>query len=393
MATLSLNPDRPRLANAFFVLDLNVDVIEGRIESEAAIRVLAGSFANLYRVAVTPEFVEELERHKKAGGDPVLSFATGLPTLPALPELLLTSICRDLVALGLPDPNGAPGIRQNIRSDLRHLASCIHHNATGFVTRDLEFLKKADIVRERFDIEVVSPTDLDMEAPPALHPHSILMHQDSQSLSIRPMQEDERDSVAMFLSQLGIDGGWADTALHAGSSADRRVRVVAELEGVVFGFSSWRMIGESDLEIHLFVDEQAPQSARVVDHILEVTQRRGSSHELGRSVVYCPLVQVETRLTAMRNGFQIRADATYSNSITLARAQFPVPVLETAWQRLREECDRKLGWSLPLVFPPMKKLRIPGFHFGKMTRRRPSRCHWLNSRIGSHPRYYCFVED
>ena len=87
MATLSLNPDRPRLANAFFVLDLNVDVIEGRIESEAAIRVLAGSFANLYRVAVTPEFVEELERHKKAGGDPVLSFATGLPTLPALPEL------------------------------------------------------------------------------------------------------------------------------------------------------------------------------------------------------------------------------------------------------------------------------------------------------------------
>ena len=240
---------------------------------------------------------------------------------------------------------------------------------------------------------MVSPTDLDMEAPPALHPHSILMHQDSQSLSIRPMQEDERDSVAMFLSQLGIDGGWADTALHAGSSADRRVRVVAELEGVVFGFSSWRMIGESDLEIHLFVDEQAPQSARVVDHILEVTQRRGSSHELGRSVVYCPLVQVETRLTAMRNGFQIRADATYSNSITLARAQFPVPVLETAWQRLREECDRKLGWSLPLVFPPMKKLRIPGFHFGKMTRRRPSRCHWLNSRIGSHPRYYCFVED
>ena len=364
VATLSFTPARPRLENAVFVLDLNVvfDIVQDRIESDAAGRIFAGSFANCYQLAVTREFVEELERHKKAGDDPILSFATQLPTLPALPGPLLGSICHELVALGLPDPNGAAGTRQNIRSDLRHLASCIHHKATGFVTRDLDLLKKAEIVRERFDIEMVSPTDLDMEAPPALHPHSASMDQDSQSLSIRirPMREDERDSVAMFLSQLGIDEGWADTALRAGSSADLRVRVVAELEGVVFGFSSWQMIGESDLEIHLFVDEQAPQSTRVVDHILEVTQRRGSSHALGRSVVYCPLVQLETRSTAMRNGFQIQADATYSNSVTLARTQFPAPVLETTWQRLREECDKKLGWKLTARFPTYEEATNTG---------------------------------
>lgn len=257
----SLNPAQPRLANAVFVLDLNVvfDLVHDRIDSQAATRLISGALANRYRVVVTTEFVEELDRHKNVGDDPILSFANGLPTLPALSESLLESLSQTLIQLGLPNPKATVGTRQNVRSDLRHLASCIHHKVSGFVTRDGKLLKRADRIREKFGIEVVSPTDLDLEAPPPLHARSAFTDQESQvePLNIRQMREDERDSVTTFLSRIGVKDTWINTALDSGSSASPRVRVVAELNGRMIGFSSWHLRHELTLDIHLFVDEQA----------------------------------------------------------------------------------------------------------------------------------------
>ena len=135
-------PSRPILQTPSYVIDLNVffDVVRNRDTSESA-RILSSAFDNEIKLHVTSEFVRELERHSQDfENDPVLEFANGLPALPELSPDTLEPLTEEIRNILAPNTTKSGEESQNAESDRIHLASCIHHRAYGFVTRDAAIL-------------------------------------------------------------------------------------------------------------------------------------------------------------------------------------------------------------------------------------------------------------
>ena len=118
---------RPVLETRSYVIDLNVlfDAVRDRDEGEA-IHILSMSFDSDMRLAVTAEFVRELERHSRRSDDPVLQLARALPTLPEPRQEdlnpLVEKLRSELFSTGSPKTGRRAA---NDASDLSHLGSCL----------------------------------------------------------------------------------------------------------------------------------------------------------------------------------------------------------------------------------------------------------------------------
>ena len=153
---------RPLLPTLSYVLDLNVffDIVRSRDVGESA-HLLSLALDNEIRLSTTSEFAKELERHSRdLQNDPVLAFARRLPTLPELRPEILTPLTDELRKLLAPGQHKTGRGVANDASDLIHLASCIHHKAYGFVTRDGAILQRATALSLQYGLRIISPVDL-----------------------------------------------------------------------------------------------------------------------------------------------------------------------------------------------------------------------------------------
>lgn len=132
-----------------YVLDLNVfwDVVQRRPRREFAAQVLAAAFDNLIKVLVTQEFINELERTSKVANDPALEFALQLPVLPLPPISVSDTLVSEIASILFPERVANGKVSAHDRSDLIHLATAIHHEASGFVTSEHALVKKRDLIR------------------------------------------------------------------------------------------------------------------------------------------------------------------------------------------------------------------------------------------------------
>jgi GNAT superfamily N-acetyltransferase/predicted nucleic acid-binding protein len=145
-----------------YVLDLNVfwDVVQRRPRREFAAQVLAAAFDNLIKVLVTQEFINELERTSKVANDPALEFALQLPVLPLPPIPVSDTLVSEIASILFPERVANGKVSAHDRSDLIHLATAIHHEATGFVTSEHALVKKRDLIYEKFGVDVLHVKDL-----------------------------------------------------------------------------------------------------------------------------------------------------------------------------------------------------------------------------------------
>ena len=151
---------KPLLPTPSYVIDLNVflDIVKNRDDGEST-SVLSLGFDNEILLYITPEFVRELERHRRKH-DPVLEFARRLPTLPGVSPETINPIAEALRTTFYQGTSKTGRRAINDASDLRHLAYCIHHRAYGFITRDATLLKHSEDLRRKYDLNIVSPADV-----------------------------------------------------------------------------------------------------------------------------------------------------------------------------------------------------------------------------------------
>jgi len=143
---------------AVYAIDLNVfwDIIKGRPRSEYAADVIGAAFNKLIQIVVAEEFINELQRSSKATPtDPALEFAMQFPTLPEPEPIVLQQLLDELGRLIFPNRLSRGNLSLQDRSDLVHLATAIHHSATGFVTSDDTLLKVQDPLYKRYGIFVL----------------------------------------------------------------------------------------------------------------------------------------------------------------------------------------------------------------------------------------------
>ena len=358
-------PSRPILKTPSYVIDLNVffDVVGKRDTGESA-RILSSGFDGEIKLHVTSEFVRELERNSQEfENDPVLEFARGLPVLPELSADTLAPLTEEIRKILFPDTSETGKERPNEVSDRIHLASCIHHRAYGFVTRDSDILQRAMEFHERYNLRVIAPADLyeshDESHPP---PPPLTATVGQQDISVSDLHERDRSEAEGFLSGLGTGSSEVFSCLAPGTTHSPRVRLVARAEKEIIAIGSWsadRSI-HRDTTAYLYVNEDHPSSDSAISCILESSINFGSYGQLSRLDLEISPRQIRTREVAINKGFQPSGFQRRDASGSLTKISMKGMVTRDSWPWFASEFEEFAGVALSNRMPRYDELANTG---------------------------------
>lgn len=247
-----------------YTLDLNVWLDFARQRApffEAARELVRQASRGRYRLWFTGEFQREALRTRQGQGDddPLLRAAVEWSSLAPDDPDEVAALAARLRADVFPDRSLTRRGAENDTSDLVHLALSIRGGARGFVTRERALLRARDIVFDKYQFQILAPSDILDERDSLFEPPLGL----GRGLRLRPVLT-ERSAVASF-----IDGavGQGSHRLEPPDvdSAGRACFLGDRLVGVVH----WRAVGQGEPAVDLViadadvVDDEARQ--RVFD--------------------------------------------------------------------------------------------------------------------------------
>lgn len=347
-----------------YVLDLNVlfDVINDRPDLHSARQILAAAMSAQLQLKVTAEFARELERHSTGTDvDPVLKLARALPSLPVVPESLLEPTVATLRSLIFPEQNRSKKRASNDNSDLVHLASCIHHKAAAFLTREKAILRQAGVIQERFGLEVLSPADV-LQQEPTKSSSVISAVVGQSTLHLAELSEHDRASAESFLRRV-LRGADVERILDPGSSSAPRKRWFGSNEkDEIVGVLTYSAAGSIDrcIRAHLITGSSVSVQRAFLDHALQAIsksqpQRHFCTVELA---VYQPDEQALSILKA--RGYSIDGAAHEPGFIQFRRVGYKGVVGLGEWNGFRSHLARATDAQLPEQVPTFDEAKHSG---------------------------------
>jgi len=197
------------LASVTYAVDVNVilDLTKNRSNAATVQQLLGFSMYGSGQICVTHEFVSELEKQShELKHDPLLSLSKSLPTLPEVSTKVLEPIVSQLRSTVFPERHNQNILSDNDESDLNHIAQCIHHEITGFITSEKAILRASENLYHSFGIEILSPSDIValVTNSSADTTAELSFSHDGSSLTITNFDEKDRKDVECFLIEQGI---------------------------------------------------------------------------------------------------------------------------------------------------------------------------------------------
>lgn len=245
-----------------YVIDLNVffDVIHGRLRAAEAGEVISAGLNNLVRILVTSEFATELRRHSRIGDDPVLEFAVQLPTIQPPPQDELRSLIATLGPLVFDAKLRNSSLKARDYSDLTHLATAIHHNATGFITSEEAIVKAGRKLFDSYGIRILHVSEFARVARLSSETtRPIETRFASWTMQVRECGPDLREGIENFLSYKQLPSDFLEDFRVASSGALAEKKALAVLVGgsVVAGLVTEARSGFRDVcEGKILADEE-----------------------------------------------------------------------------------------------------------------------------------------
>ena len=339
-------PSRPILQTPSYVIDLNVffDVVRRRDIGESA-RILSSAFNNEIKLHVTSEFIRELDRYSPDfENDPVLEFARGLPVLPELSADTLAPLTEEIRKILFPDTTGTGKERPNEVSDRIHLASCIHHRAYGFITRDTAILRRTTELHAEYDLRIISPADLYDPHQEPDPPFPLTAAVEQREISVAELHESDRAGAEAFLAGLGVGSSDVFSCLAPGTTHSPRLRLVARAEKEIIAIGSWSANHSThrDTTAYLYVNEAHSSSDNAISYILESSINSGRYGQLSRLDLETGHRQIRTREVAISRGFQPRDVSRGLTKISLKGM-----ITRDSWPSFVNELEEIAGVVLP----------------------------------------------
>lgn len=339
-----------------YLLDLNVlfDVIRRPERRAVAQNVFSAALESSVRLAVSGEFLVELERSTADyGDDPMLQLARALPIVPKPNDVLLNEHFDDIARLIFPSRHELRNLTDRDRSDITHIATAVVENVAGFITSEKAILKKSLDIREKYSIDIVSPTAFGADEHNSTGGTlEISVVDREQMITSRAVLESDQQSLHAFASRLGVAAGEKRAAYAQGTSTSPRSRVIV-LEGeTIIAFASWQVGAkdEASAQIHLFVDDQAESGELAADHLIDLACRAISVS--APSIVW---LRIDTHRALVRNramhfGFQPSgkrgADHQRLQKVALGQVVFP-----EKWSDTSKMLSSSFGLNLPMEAP------------------------------------------
>lgn len=335
-----------------YLMDLNVffDATRKRRTTKAAEKILSAALNSGVRLAVTSEFVKELQRTAIGKNDPVLSFAKQLPSVSGPSREEIESLASRLSAVVFPERTREETLSTNDKSDLKHLAEAILVGAAGFVTGERAIVRAHAALREQHHLSVWSTEDFAAFVTPAfeeLSPDGEGEH--DLSFKESALTEEAHN----FLTAHGVSENMiaAFTRLDA---ADRRFRYVAARESTALvAFAAYRSApGPTDsARLLLVADSRHPATSTAADFLIEHAVRASVLSRPSRIELPHVTGQSATRRVAVTNGF---LGSGLAEDKTLRKISIGAAITPSGWSSLRSRVERSTGLLLPETCPPFE---------------------------------------
>jgi GNAT superfamily N-acetyltransferase/predicted nucleic acid-binding protein len=348
------SPSAP--VSPLYVIDVNVflDLVKSRPGAADTERLIAAAWNRSVELHVAEEFVNELKRSPLAGGsDPVFQMAMALPRLPKVPEPLLAAVSKRLQDALFPDRQ----IHPHDMSDLRHLATAIHHGATGFVTGERQILKRRAEINRQFGLDVVGAAELveftkPMEVPPEWDVRST---SGGDAIEISEMLESDREEVASFLCSLGEDEPTTRAALSPGSTGAvrRRMKIRSTVSRRYLAFASWNAPHKlrRRMDVFVFVDEDHPDAPALAHELFAEMLRDAVGLGPVLITLCTPEGHQHVRLAAMTFGFRSELSSASSVQARLQKVAIGGVVASANWRELKNCLTELTGIHLSATPP------------------------------------------
>lgn len=339
-----------------YAIDLNVlfDVTKKRPRATEAGKVIRAGFSNLVRLAVTEEFITELERTSKpAPTDPILELAGNLPILSAPPAGQLQKTVDSLGPLVFSDRHRLGILSDQDRSDLAHLATAIHNRAAGFITSEKAILRARPRLRTDFGIDVISVTEFVGMVEGSLdgEPADLQVTSCGASINTRDVQQDEDPDVRSLLATIQPPAELAEEALRAELGiSKRRVLVFCNNYAVALGCWDAATAVRPQIQAALFADEDHGAVEQAVDFLLDSISRE-SLHGTPTLVrLRLPVGHIATERIALAHGFRARKDCGHrANEFRKLCIGGPVDLFR--WDSFADQVKKVSGLGFPEVMP------------------------------------------
>lgn len=355
--TSALVLNAPKVGPApLFLFDLNVlfDVVRKRASYETVIRVFAAAFENEVRLAISEEFVIELQRQTgRFPQDTLLNLAAALPIVPKPSKAIADQHTDELAKLVFPDRHRAGSLTEQDRSDIGHLTTAIVEDVAGFVTSEKAILRNADELRLRHGIEVVSPLVFASVPDDQLtSPTSLTVEHQERSITSRELTDADRALLSGSANRLGISPSTIRVALGQGTSRSPRTRVVVRGDSDLIAAATWQpgATDEAGSQLHIFVDMQDTVAELAVDHLLDLACRSASASKDSflwiESSPNLPLI----RERALNFGFQVSRRAM-GTSECLLKVSSGRPVTANNWRDVVNLFRSRFDIALPKTAP------------------------------------------
>lgn len=333
-----------------YLFDLNVifDVIRRR-HNEEALAVFSAAFENSVRLAISEEFVAELEAtSQQYPTDPLLQLARALPVVKG-PSGDQGALFEALAALVFPEHHRMKRLSDRDKADLRHLTTAIIENTAGFITSEKAMLRQSGTLMSKYGIDVISPqvfasADEDF-SPPVPSPIEVTF--DERILTSRQMTADDEASARVLIAAQGAPPSLTKVAFSRGTSRSPRTRVVVRDGSELIAFATWQINSNSGAtRLYLFGNYEDDSVDLAIDHLLDLATRAVCEHAPAILTVKLGDRDVLIKERVLKAGFS-QQDATGAfQKICLGE-----PVTASNWQRAAKTLQDRFGLLLPKDVP------------------------------------------
>lgn len=343
----------PSTATKLYLLDLNVmfDLGPRRARHQDVIDLFALERLGVCRLALSTEFDAELKRSATSGKtDPMQGLGQIFPKFAGPPDDVMVQFTREIAPMVFPERFAANALTANDLSDLRHLATAIHHKLAGLVTSDGAIRDASAMLRLRYGIEVLSPSAFKIldELDTGL---SAVTASTRDTLEIVELTPGREVSVRELLGNLGVAVADQSTlwAADDGSSRARHRCIVLEGQRVI-GYLMWpNGLRGGTCDAFLAVDERVT-CAKDASRLMIVHLMGLAKEEIQRVRLNLAPQQAFVREVALEMGFTGTDKTQELNKVSLHNVLLP-----RNWSALRVKLQAVSEIVLPSSMPVFRE--------------------------------------
>lgn len=344
----------PSTATKLYLLDLNVmfDLGPRRARHQDVVDLFALERLGVYRLALSTEFDAELRRSAMSGKtDPMQGLGQVFPKFAVPPEEVMARFTEEIASVVFPERFRAHALTANDLSDLRHLATAIHHNLAGLVTSDGAIRDASAFLRVRYGIEVLSPSAFKIlgELDTGL---GAITASTRDTLELRELTPGREAAVRELLGSLGVAVADQSTlwAADDGSSRARHRYIVLEGGQRAIGYLMWPSnLRGGTCDAFLAVDERVTCSQDAA-RLMIVHLMGRAKEEVQRVRLNLAPQQASVREVALEVGFTGTDKTQELNKVSLHSVLVP-----RNWSTLRAKLQALSEITLPSAMPVFRE--------------------------------------